>query len=122
MSSSVHARCRTVDKDSIMEAAGQLNIPVTEDKANNRVKVGHFASFDFVNGESQVRLPDFRSSTKSDSYAKMKKLVQLGSYINNKKKLEKNGLKCTNDIEDVILAVNANQPLELEFEEQTVNA
>jgi len=120
MSSSVIAHCKTIDKMSIMDAAERLKIAVSENA--NRITFGSWATFECKGNQVDIKLPDFKANDKALSQKRVKKLVQLGTYIYTKAKLKKAGLNCTTDIADAVLAVNANQPLNLEFEEEIVSS
>ena len=122
MSSSVHAKCRTIDRSSIEEAAKELGIKLQE----------------FPNGAIGFQNTQFKFDEKGnvdvkyykdhvDECRKTKQLSQLGTYFSSIKRLNKAGLSCTKSLKDVVLAVKSNQKLKLEFEEQeqeqvTVNA
>jgi DNA topoisomerase IB len=112
MSSSVHARVRTVDKDSILEAAKALNIDIQERENGELTYKGTSFKFD-ANGNVDVKYyKDHMEENK-----KTKQLTQLGTYFTSVRRLNKAGLKCTKSVNDAVMAVQANQKLVLEFEE-----
>jgi len=114
MSSSVHARCRTISRDSILAAAEKLGIQVNvNEEANTITFKGTVFKFD-ENGNADVRY--YKDHTQEAKATKQ--LTQLGTYFTTMKRLQQAGLVCKSSVADVVLAVKANQKLKMEFVEQ----
>lgn len=110
MSSSVHAKCNTVDRESVIEAAKQLGVKLTENEKKELVYKGTVIKFD-EKGQMDVRY--YKDHVEENRTTKQ--LTQLGTYFTTKKRMKSAGLECTTDVKDALLAVKANQKLTLEF-------
>jgi hypothetical protein len=114
MSSAVHARCKTIDKASLMDAAKDLNIKIVENQDGSVTYMGTKFSFD-TQGNTDVQYYKDHSHEAKVT----KQLAQLGTFFTTMKRLKTAGLVCTKSTKDVVAAVKAGQKLTLEFEEQT---
>lgn len=112
MSSSVHARVRTVDKESIMQAAEQLGVELKEQPNGDLSWMGTTFKFD-SDGNVDIRYYEDHANENR----KTKQMTQLGTYFATNKRLAAANLKCTKSVSDAVMAVKANQKLILEFED-----
>ena len=114
MSSISHSRVRTIDKDCLCNAAKDLGIKI-EETENEISVVGVHARYKFDNkGNVDVSYWDDVKRAKRSA----KHLAQLSTFYTMRKRLEKSGLRMTKSVKDVILAVESNQKLTVEFEEE----
>ncbi len=112
MSSSVHAKVNTIDRESLLKAAELLGVKLEQSSDNGLTWLGTKFKFD---EKGNVDVKYYKDHIEENR--KTKQLTQLGSYFTTSKRLELAGLKCTKSVNDVVLAVKANQKLTLEYEE-----
>jgi hypothetical protein len=109
MSSVSHCRVQTIEKASLIKAAKDLKMNVSEKEGT--VFIG---STKFAFGKDDVATVSYYDDIKSCTKT-TKQLTQLSSFYTMKKRLETRGLKLETSTKDAVAAVNANQSLELVF-------
>lgn len=108
MSSVVHAKCKTVEKEDLLKAAKDLGLASTVSGETVRIAGMNFNN---ANGGSFTYDTDYINKTDA------RKVVQLASYYTLTSRLKKAGLAPRQTAQNIIEAVKANQKLTLDFEE-----
>ena len=117
MSSVSHSVVNTINKNSLLKAAEKLKIEAKVNEKSNTISIGN-ASFKFEKDTDKVHV-SYWDDVKSEK-RKVHHLAQLSTFFTMKDRMAENNFKVVNELDDVVMAVEANQNINIEFEENEV--